>query len=226
MRRYIALFLIVLLLMSGSALAALQRGDRGEAVTELQQMLLDAGFLFELPDGIFGKDTEDALKWFQEYAQLEQTGIATDAEKNALRECLAALSGEPIYAKESDEFIEGTELEGAEIEGDYPICCQRYSTEDGDIHIELCGRHAQLDADESLPAREKWENELNALYEAWLAIAPEESRAAILSSRSFFLLWLEQQKQAFDTQDASEDARIVEMLRAQCADICSVLPTE
>ena len=71
MRRFIALFLIVLLLAPGCALAELQRGDRGEEVTELQQMLFDAGFLFELPDGVFGRNTEDAVKWFQEYVQLE-----------------------------------------------------------------------------------------------------------------------------------------------------------
>lgn len=213
MRKILAVLLIVLLLIPGCALAELQRGDRGEEVTELQQMLFDVGFLFELPDGVFGGNTEDAVKWFQEYAGLEPTGIAGDAEMNALRTCLAELSGEPEMT--------------AEPEGDYPICCQRYLTEDGDAHIELCGRHALLDADETLPAREKWENELNALYEQWLAASPEENRAAILSSRSFFLLWQEQQTQALEAQGApGAEMRVVEMLRAQCAEICSFLSAE
>lgn len=213
MRKLIAAFLVLLLLTSGCALAELRRGDRGDEVIELQQMLFEAGFLFELPDGAFGKNTEDALKWFQEYANLEATGVASDAELDALRACLAELRGEPETVSEP--------------EGDAPICCQRYQTEDGDEHLELCGRHAQIDKDEAFPAREKWENELNALYEAWLAASPEEGRAAILSSRSFFLLWLEQQVQALQTQGAVDaEARIAEMLRAQCAEICSLLPTE
>lgn len=207
MRRFIALFLIILLLIPGCALAELQRGDRGEEVTELQQLLFDTGFLFDLPDGVFGRNTEDAVKWFQEYANLEQTGVAGEKEMDALRDCLAELHGEP-------------ETTG-KPEGDYPVCCQRYLTEGGDEHTELCGHHALLDADEALPAREKWENELNALYDQWLAASPEENRAAILSSRSFFLLWLEQQTQAFEAQKVPDaEMRVVEMLRAQCAEIC------
>lgn len=219
MRRYIALLLIVLLLISGGAQAELQRGDHGEEVTELQQLLFDTGFLFELPDGVFGRNTEDAVKWFQEYVGLEQTGVAGDAELDALRACLSELRGEPEHADTSDE--------SGEPDGDYPICCQRYLAENGDEHTELCGRHALLDADETLPAREKWGNELNALYEQWLAASPEENRAAILSSRSFFLFWQEQQTQAFEAQGApGAEMRIVEMLRAQCAEICSLLPNE
>lgn len=221
MRKGIALFLTILLLISGSALAELQRGDRGDDVLELQQMLLDAGFLFEVPDGVFGKNTEDAVKWFQEYANLEQTGAVGDAEMDALRACLVELSGEPEATAEPEGDAP------AKTEGDAPVCCQRYLTEDGDVHIELCGHHALLDADETLPARKKWESELNALYEQWFDTSSEESRAAIQSSRSFFLLWLEQQSQALDAQETADaEARVVEMLRAQCAEICSLLPTE
>lgn len=182
-------------------------------------MLFDAGFLFELPDGVFGGNTEDAVKWFHEYVSLEQTGVAGDAELDALRACLAELRGEPEQTDTSDE--------SGEPEGAYPICCQRYLAENGNEHTELCGRHALLDADETLPAREKWENELNALYEQWLAASPEENRAAILSSRTFFLFWQEQQTQALEAQGApGAEMRIVEMLRAQCTEICSLLPTE
>lgn len=219
MRGFVALFLIVLLLIPVCAPAELQRGDRGEDVTALQQMLFDTGFLFELPDGVFGRNTEDAVKWFQEYAGLELTGVAGDAELDALRACLAELHGESERMGERDEFVES--------KGDHPVCCQHYLTEDGDKHTELCGRHALLDADETLPAREKWENELNALYDQWLAAMPEEKRVAILSSRSFFLLWLEQQTQAFEAQEVPDaEMRAVEMLRAQCAEICSFLPVE
>ena len=76
MKRIIGLLLVLMFLFPASALADLRRGDRGEEVRELQQMLWDTGFIFEEPDGVFGGNTENAVKRFQEYALLEQTGAA------------------------------------------------------------------------------------------------------------------------------------------------------
>ena len=78
MKRMIGLLLALLLLVPVCALAELRRGDSGEEVTALQQMLWDTGFIFEEPDGVFGRNTEKAVKWFQEYANLEQSGIVDD----------------------------------------------------------------------------------------------------------------------------------------------------
>ena len=52
---------------------ALKRGDRGEAVERLQRALVAAGYEIDV-DGIFGKETEDSVKEFQQSNGLEVDG--------------------------------------------------------------------------------------------------------------------------------------------------------
>ena len=47
MKRIIGALLVLMFLFPASALADLRRGDRGEEVRELQQMLWDTGFIFK-----------------------------------------------------------------------------------------------------------------------------------------------------------------------------------
>ena len=84
-------------LFPASALADLRRGDRGEEVRELQQMLWDTGFIFEEPDGVFGGNTEKAVKWFQEYALLKQTGVVDDRTIDSLYACWLQIMEENGY---------------------------------------------------------------------------------------------------------------------------------
>ena len=58
----LALFLLLLLFAAPCALAELSRGSRGEDVRQLQQMLIDVGFLNDTADGIFGKKTQAVLR--------------------------------------------------------------------------------------------------------------------------------------------------------------------
>ena len=66
------------------ALADMQKGSKGDDVKELQQRLIDLGYLTGSADGDFGGKTETALKAFQAANGLEETGIATDADTAAL----------------------------------------------------------------------------------------------------------------------------------------------
>ena len=222
MKRIISILLIFLLLIPSCALAELRRGDSGDDVLRLQQLLWETGFIFEEPDGVFGGNTERAVKWFQEYAQLEQTGVADDGTMDALYDCwLHLMQEQGIDVSVPDDEIES---QGNNTEGDYALYCHRYTTNEGDEHVELCGRHAALLEDETLPAIEKWMNELAALYDEWLALSPEEDRAAIASSQAFFTLWLEQQTAALKKQNAEDvDARIELLLHNQCADLCNAI---
>lgn len=216
MRRFLCVLLIALLLLPTCALAELKRGDSGDDVFALQQMLWETGFIFEEPDGAFGRNTEEAVKWFQEYAGLEQTGVADEDTMSALYACWLSLTPEQGASEE--------EAEPQGLEGDYPVCCQRSLTAEGDEHIEPCGRHAALIADETLPALQKWTDELNALYDEWLGASPEEDRAAIASSRALFTLWVEQQTAALEKQQAEDaDVRIETLLRSQCAELCGAI---
>lgn len=226
MKRIIGVLLVLMFLFPASALADLRRGDRGEEVRELQQMLWDTGFIFEEPDGVFGSNTEKAVKWFQEYALLEQTGVADDRTLDSLYACWLRIMEENGYAVPGDEmepliagFVPGYNPYG---ESDYPAYCHRYTTDSGDEHVEMCSFHAQLAANQSLPGLEKWTNELNDLYNAWIDLSMEKDRAAVASSQAFFTLWLEQQRIALEQQGVEiVDDHIEALLRNQCVVLCS-----
>ena len=122
--------LLALLLAAPCALADLSRGSRGEDVCQLQQMLIDVGFLDDVADGIFGKKTQAAVKAIQCYWCVEETGIADEGVINDL-EILWALAM-------------GLEREnGAPVDdGGYPPFCGW--TQDGDeVHAEFCYRHIE-----------------------------------------------------------------------------------
>lgn len=62
----------------------LKAGDEGSAVTRVQTRLYRLGYTTDLPDGIFGGGTARALRIFQYYSGLDQTGIADSATQAAL----------------------------------------------------------------------------------------------------------------------------------------------
>lgn len=55
---------------------ALKKGDRGEAVVQLQEALVTAGYLSGAADGKFGSQTQAALKAFQTACGMEADGVA------------------------------------------------------------------------------------------------------------------------------------------------------
>ena len=237
MKRSISVLLVLMFLFPASALADLRRGDRGEEVRELQQMLWDTGFIFEEPDGVFGGNTEKAVKWFQKYALLEQTGVVDDRTIDSLYACWLQIMEENGYTVPDDEMEPQTAGVAPEDNpygdgddygedygdsyGDYPAYCHRYTTDAGDEHVELCGFHAQLAANQSLPGLEKWTNELNDLYKEWIDLSMEKDRAAVASSQAFFTLWLEQQRIALEQQGIENvDDHIEALLRNQCVELC------
>ena len=59
-------------------------------------------------------------------------------------------------------------IPGYNVEGDYPAYCHRYTTDAGNEHVEMCGRHAEVAMDNTLPGVEKWTKALNELYDEWL----------------------------------------------------------
>lgn len=75
----ICALLLALVLLSTVAFAEefspLQRGSRGEEVVKMQEQLKVLGFLMGSADGIFGPNTENAVKAFQEKNGLEANGV-------------------------------------------------------------------------------------------------------------------------------------------------------
>ncbi len=130
MKRMIGLLLALLLLVPVCALAELRRGDSGEEVTALQQMLWDTGFIFEEPDGVFGRNTEKAVKWFQEYANLEQSGIVDDRTLDSLYACWLRIMDENdayMYLPDDEpELQPNSFIPDYDVEGDYATSTLRY----------------------------------------------------------------------------------------------------
>lgn len=62
----------------------LRLGDEGEAVSRVQTRLNRLGYTTDAADGIYGGGTARALRVFQYYSGLDQTGIADDATQAAL----------------------------------------------------------------------------------------------------------------------------------------------
>lgn len=66
------------------AYATLSKGDKSDAVLDLQNRLFELGFLLDDRDGAFGSKTQTAVKLFQQAAGLEATGIADNATQQRL----------------------------------------------------------------------------------------------------------------------------------------------
>ena len=117
--RYVALLLALLLFCAPAATAELRRGDSGDEVYALQELLFEAGWLFELPDGAFGRNTEQAVKDYESHVGLPVDGIADD-------EMLAAL--------QSDWYALMVELGQIEPGEGVPVSVEWYDADDGDSH--------------------------------------------------------------------------------------------
>lgn len=60
-------------------LTALKRGDINEDVRTMQRALIEMGYLNDVADGNFGRNTEAAVKSYQAAMGMDVTGIADDA---------------------------------------------------------------------------------------------------------------------------------------------------
>lgn len=81
-------------------------GDRGEAVTNLQNQLFTLGFIREDEiDGVFGKITKNAVIGFQRLNNLSSDGIVGDETKSALTKAIENLS---VKSTEGEKAVDDT----------------------------------------------------------------------------------------------------------------------
>lgn len=132
MKKTLAVFLVLVLLLTAplSGLASLKRGDKGNEVKQLQQLLSDLGFLNDKVDGDFGKNTEAAVKELQKYWGVEQTGVFQDYDMETLTRLWKIAMGEYEYGPLSPQEKE-----------EYGVYCSWVVDEDGYQKVELCYRH-------------------------------------------------------------------------------------
>jgi peptidoglycan hydrolase-like protein with peptidoglycan-binding domain len=62
----------------------LSKGDKSPEVLDMQNRLIELGYLNDTPDGAFGAKTQTAVKIFQQVMGLPVTGIADNATLNAI----------------------------------------------------------------------------------------------------------------------------------------------
>ncbi len=83
-RRMAAVALAVLMVMSVTVFAAYRSGDRGEKVKEIQTRLKRWGYYTGNIDGIYGKKTVAAVKYFQRQNGLTVDGVCGEQTLAAL----------------------------------------------------------------------------------------------------------------------------------------------
>ena len=74
--------LLVMFAQANAATAAW--GSKGEQVRQIQQKLIQYGYLQGAADGVFGKNTYDAVVWFQRKNGLKADGVVGASTAAAL----------------------------------------------------------------------------------------------------------------------------------------------
>lgn len=244
--RFTAL-LLAMLLCAPMALAEVRRGDSGEAVYSLQLMLFESGWIFELPDGEFGRNTEQAVRDYENYAGLPVDGIADDEMLARLEQDWYQLMLELGQIEEGEGNLAVGEGEfgndGLAGDGAFPAFCNHWAMSDGSAVTDYCEPHAVLfqqalqlmtdgTAESAQQACNLWRAEIIREYSQWLERVDEGERSQIIAARTLTLSAFEAQlmavNQLYDTfqvppQD-SEAYRALEIqMREHAAWLCSLL---
>ena len=227
--------LLALLLPTSAALADLKRGDAGDDVTELQLMLFESGWLFELPDGRFGGNTEQAVKDYEKYAGLKVDGVADD-------EMIASLRADWQQLMQELGPDEGGEV-GPNDDGMYPAFCNFWSMSESSSELDYCETHTQMcleamqlvmtgDADDARAACDLWQAEIERLYDRWYELCGEEQRDAVQAARALFVASVEARRAAIEglyagyqiEPDAAQAESALELsLREHASWLCALL---
>ena len=107
-------------------LPTLQKGNRGEDVLNLQQKLVDLGYLSGAPDGDFGKQTVAAIKKFQNDMGLEVTGIADDATQQLILTTISDTEGSDAETSATENPVTTSDAEWKQFLKDYEAWVDGY----------------------------------------------------------------------------------------------------
>lgn len=212
----LALCLALALILPVTALADIRRGDQGDDVYELQMLLWKCGWIFEEPDGVFGKHTEDALKKYQRYAGFEADGVASDDVMRQLRYDYAVLFNLPLPEDGPAQ----------------PTSC--VVGESGEI---LCSDHSWVEAaaydlmyahtPDYASAARLWVEAIEELYAEWLAGAEDAEKLAVMAAFGKWRAEEENQREALKKQWPGQKNYAAEQMalwyRAQTAALCETV---
>jgi N-acetylmuramoyl-L-alanine amidase len=113
---------------------ALQEGDRGERVEELQRNLLSLGYSLDNygVDGIFGEETKRAVIQFQRDNNILTNGVVGPATQLKIQELLAKISEETIYRV----IVDGEQVGAFEVHENILRQVENYLGEANSIIVE------------------------------------------------------------------------------------------
>lgn len=110
----------------------LRRGSKGDAVKDLQERLIELGYLSGNADGKYGAKTDDAVKKAQKAFRQQQSGVADAALQTALfaADAVNATAAEVLASDPNNMRIDPTILKSAEsyIHGKYAKTANGYTT--------------------------------------------------------------------------------------------------
>ena len=121
MRRLVVVAICVLTIFSVSvncfAMDTMKKGNRGDSVREVQEMLISLGYLDGEADGIFGPKTERAVQAWQKDNGLETTGMVDEETIQALQKRLYFPSWNPESASLNElmAFVAGCTDESSPV---------------------------------------------------------------------------------------------------------------
>ncbi len=239
MKRIIATILSLMLLLMSFAHAAdypegvLYRGIQGhkEEVEFLQYQLFYAGYLgddISDVDGIFGKQTEAAVKAYQEDRGFFPDGVAWPE----------------VQAQLNVEWENGMEPQGGEDEYEEPVLyCYVEHYANGTQSVVLCSRHMQIHADASDAVNQAgptdnaiieglqtgitfWMEEMKSLYQLWADLRPEYAQQITAHQEAFMEYYRAQLgiwNAHFGTPSMAALEKAMEMLAEHCSDLCIML---
>ena len=112
----------------------LRKGDHGEKVKELQENLINLGYLLDEygVDGIFGEETEKAVKQFQKQYHLLEDGIVGPQTQSKIQELLSVISKEDIYRV----IVDGEQIGAFQLKENILLQVDRYLGKANNILLE------------------------------------------------------------------------------------------
>ncbi len=230
MKQWIAVLAVLCLLAVPLTTQAetLKRNSSGKAVAEVQQWLIDLGYLNDVADGKFGRKTEAAVKAFQKTIGVRQDGRLTDNQQEQLMFLYFDVTG----------AMEGDGLDPEELKEMYPDGCSRTGDEAG--QVDYCWRHQEAGhlmaimlkpglpdkatAQVAARAVDLWLNHIYALYDEW----GETNDVAFDQLDLFEEAWAEVEtdlNNAFGPGSAAALKEMAAWLEGCCTDLCFDLHT-